>query len=197
MGRAAQFNREELVTLAIALAAAEGPTAVTMQRVGASAKASNGSVYHRFGSRAELLAAVWLAAVEQFQADWWARVEGLDEPGEVAVAGVRWARSHRDLAKILLLHRAEDFLSDQTPAALREEAARLASLTNERWRRVSQHFLGSDTSDALERTRFAFALLPLGALRRYLSDDKPITAVAEGLVREAAVALMAHRRTHD
>jgi AcrR family transcriptional regulator len=67
MPRPARFDADELLDHAVALTAAEGPAAVTMARVARAAGAPSGSVYYRFPSRAELLAALWLRTVGRFQ----------------------------------------------------------------------------------------------------------------------------------
>jgi AcrR family transcriptional regulator len=194
MGRTPRFTHEALISLAVQLAAAEGPAAVTMLRLGAAAKASNGSLYHRFESRAALLGSVWVAALERFQTDWWATAESETDPGALAVGVLRWARSHRELAKVLLVYRAEDFVSIETPAPLAAEARRLQLLTRQRWEVLTRRLLGCADAEALERVQFALAGIPLAALRTPLTDERPITRHLEQLVRKSAAALLEPRR---
>ena len=57
MGRPARFAADELLDVALDLAAAGGPEAVTMAGVAEAAGAPSGSVYHRFAGRPALLGA--------------------------------------------------------------------------------------------------------------------------------------------
>jgi AcrR family transcriptional regulator len=193
MPRPARFSREQLVSVAVGLAAAGGPTAVTMQGLAAAARAPSGSVYHRFAGRPELLAEVWVAAVERFQRDWWAAVEAEPDPGAAAAATVGWAREHRELARILTLHHAGEFLGGDAPAALvrRVRASRAEAVA--RLAVLSARWLGGTSREALERTTFALATVPLAALRGPLARGEPIGEHAERLVRQAAAALIARR----
>jgi len=193
VARPAQFSREGLVSTAVALAAAGGPSAVTMQGLAAAAGAPSGSVYHRFEGRPALLAEVWVAAVERFQSDWWAAAEGEEDPGALAGFTVRWARAHRDLARILTLHRAEEFLGPDAPAALRRRVKASRAEALRRLAVLSHRFTCGSSGEALERTAFALATVPLAALRAPLAGGREIGEHAERLVRETARALLGRR----
>lgn len=193
MSRPARFSRGDLIASAVVLAAVDGPGAVTMQGVAAAMGAPSGSVYHRFSGRPELLAEVWVAAVDRFQQDLWSVAEPCHDAGAIAACTVRWAREHRDLACILSLYRAEAFLGDDAPPLLRrrvqaqrtELAARIATL--------ARRFVGSASPEAIERTTFALATVPLAALREPLGSGKPISERLETLVHDAAGALLKRR----
>ena len=67
MGRIAKFGREDMARAALELAAERGPQAVTVAAIAAAIGAPTGSIYHRFDSREELLAEIWMDVVESFQ----------------------------------------------------------------------------------------------------------------------------------
>lgn len=193
MTRPARFSREELVSSALALAAGGGPEAVTMQGLAAAVGAPSGSVYHRFSGRPELLAEVWLAAVDRFQLDWWAAAQQCDDPGALAALTVRWAREHREVARVLSLHRAEDFLGAGVPDSLRRRVRAQRARAAAALAVLARRLLDDDSARSLERVTFALATLPVAALRGPLGTGQPIGDTVEVLVREAATALLARR----
>lgn len=187
MSRATLHDPQKLLDAAVALAAAGGPAAVTMQGVAAAVGAPSGSMYHRFESRAQLLADVWLAAAEGFQRQWWAACAAETDAGEVAAFTVRWARTHRDLATILSAHRAEDFMTSEATAA-QQRRARALRADRDRFAVLAQRLLGSSDRPAVTRLVFALVTIPLAAIRGPLSAGAPIGHDLDDLVREAARA---------
>lgn len=192
-GRPPKHSRESLVSIAVTLTADEGAAALTMQRLATLAGASNGSVYHRFGGRAELLAAVWLDVLEHFQRHWWAGASLEVDPGALAVLPIHWALAHPDAARVLLSNRIDTFLGPETPADQHRHAAALQATTESRWKVLAERLLGDPSAEAVERTVFALATVPLAALRRPLADGAPLRPGLESLVRETAVALLTRR----
>lgn len=116
MVRTARFDAEAFVSAATALVAAGGPDAATLTAIAARVGAPTGSVYHRFPSRAAILAAAWLKAHAAFSA----RICPLLEQGAgraAALALVGWARAEPEAAALLLLHDTESVLADAPPPA--------------------------------------------------------------------------------
>lgn len=68
MGRPRQYDLDELLEHGRRLWIDHGITAVTIRALMAAAGASNGAVYHAFGSRNGLLARVWAREAERFLA---------------------------------------------------------------------------------------------------------------------------------
>ncbi|MEO6795181.1 MAG: TetR family transcriptional regulator [Mycobacterium sp.] len=112
------------------LAARSGPAAVTIRAVGEATGASNGAIYHGFGSRAGLLAAAWLRAARRFLAVQRELVDGARGPGEAAVtveavvaaadAPVVFAERHPEASKLLFAIRRDELLDD-VPAELADQ----------------------------------------------------------------------------
>ena len=61
------FSTEEILDAARSVAIERGPRGTTVDSIAKAAGAPVGSIYHRFGSIEELLAAVWLRAVRRNQ----------------------------------------------------------------------------------------------------------------------------------
>jgi AcrR family transcriptional regulator len=188
--RVSQFSREALLAHAVRLAAESGHEAVTMAGVAEAAQAPSGSVYYRFDGRPALLAELWIEVVTHFQAWWWPRAEAHDDVGAVAALPVEWARRHADLARVLLLHRADELIRPEAPVRLRRRAKTVTRETRGRFATLALRFVGSRSAPAVERTIFALASIPLAAVREPLAARRAIAPSLTALVREAAAALM-------
>src|SRR2546427_274865 len=128
MPRLAKFSEAQILDAAAALVAANGPAAATIGAIGAELAAPSGSIYHRFPSRNVLLGRLWLAKAAFFQDRF---VQALQHP-DARAAGLAAALSlpravREDFAgaRIMLLHRREDFLAAEWPAVMRAAAAEL------------------------------------------------------------------------
>ena len=155
MGRRATFSSRQLVKQAVLLAAEGGPAAVTMKGVAAAAGAPSGSLYHRFDSRAALLAEVWRDALVKFQRDFWQHACEQQDAGEIAAITVRWARRQRRYAKILLLNAAIDFVVPACPAELQASIKEQQQVAARHMAVLAKRLLGSADAAAMERTVFA------------------------------------------
>src|SRR6266481_4209012 len=113
MVRTARFRSEDMVAVATRLAAERGPDGVTISAISAATGAPVGSIYHRFASRDLLVAEVWLSTIEAFHVGYLAAL-GADPTIQSGLRAAlyipSWARRHLLEARILLLHRQEDFI---------------------------------------------------------------------------------------
>lgn len=136
MPRPRVYDPEQVLDAVESLAARSGPAAVTIRAIGEATGASNGAVYHGFGSRAGLVAAAWLRAARRFLAVQGERVAAVSDPLEAVVAAadapVAFAERHPDACKLLFaIQRAElpdDDLSPQLAEQLRGADAELIGL---------------------------------------------------------------------
>jgi AcrR family transcriptional regulator len=76
MPRPRVHDPDRVLDAAESLAVSSGPAAVTVRAIGAAVGASNGALYHTFGSRTGLLARAWLRAGHRFLAAQTASVDG-------------------------------------------------------------------------------------------------------------------------
>ncbi|MEU5211445.1 helix-turn-helix domain-containing protein [Streptomyces sp. NPDC020742] len=193
MARPPRFALSQLLDAAVRLAAASGPSGVTMSAVAASVGAPSGSLYHRFAGRTALLAEVWLRTVEHFQEGYFAALESEDDPRAGARAAARhivaWSRSNPQEAA-LLLYGAHEFgrddwseqhllRADEGNMAVRAAVAALAGA------------LGVHGRLALERVSLAVIDLPLSLVRRHLRAGEPLPPHAEELAAQCTDALLA------
>ncbi|MDO3646395.1 TetR family transcriptional regulator [Nocardia mangyaensis] len=144
MPRPRTHDPQTVLDAAESLAAASGPTAVTVRAVAAATGVSNGALYHTFGSRQEVLARTWLRAAHRFldlqseavalalaATDHEARIDAVIDAAETPA---RLAERHPGSARLLLLvDRAELLAGDLPPALAKEitdtEKALLATLS--------------------------------------------------------------------
>ena len=160
---------QDLLDAAAGLAAAHGPGGVTMAAVADAAGAPSGSLYHRFGSRAGLLAEVWLRTVTAFQAGYLEALERepvLEACVDAARHVVAWSREHEPEVRILLRGPAEfDVASAPDGVRARIEAAQRG--LEAAWRRTAARLPGSE-QDAQEIVVLTTVELPYAIARRHL-----------------------------
>ncbi len=189
MGRTAKFTPEQFIDAALDLVAAHGPAAVTMSALANRLGAPVGSVYHRFASRDALLARLWLQIVQSFQKGF---LNALRHEGglEAALYTPRWVRAHPKEAKLLLVYRREELISDPWPEEIRTRAASVARELDAGIRQFARQVLGSGAKPALRRVQFALIDVPYAAVRRSLIADEALPQEVDQMVSETYTAIV-------
>ena len=193
MGRHAKFSKRRIAAATLELVAEGGPRAATVSAIADRVGAPTGSIYHRYGSRDLLLAELWMSVVEAYQDGFVAALAGEDTlEGAVRAAQYlpRWVRSHMLEARLLLLHRREDFVSGTWPAELVHRAEVLKKQMVQTVRQFCRHHFGSSKKETLERARFALLDAPYGAVKSYVQATKKPPAIIDELVEETVRALL-------
>src|SRR5262249_3535415 len=128
MPRSPKFTETQILAAASRLIAANGPDRATISAIAGAVGAPTGSIYHRFASRDVLLRTVWLRAAAAFQAASFGRLAAAP-PHDAGLAAALYiaqrVREHLREARLLLLHRREDFVDRGWPPALRRRAEHL------------------------------------------------------------------------
>ena len=148
-----------------------GPRGVGIREIAQRSGAPSGSLYHRFGSRDNLVALAWLRAVRRFQTGF-LKALAADDPHEGVKGAVRWGVEYAlaepaDTRLLLCFSRAD--LLDAEPAA--ETAAELAAVNFAVERAVKQLarlVFGTVTNASVERVTYAVIDLPYAVLRRQI-----------------------------
>lgn len=170
MGRPARHAEATILECAKQLSAEVGPQNLTIAAVAERAGAPVGSIYHRYASRDEILATVWLDLVERFQEHFLAALVGTADPVEAGLAAVafvcRWVRRHPCEARLMLVHRREDFASERWSRSHRQRAERLSASALEDLRGYASRLLGRSGAAELRSVRFVLVDLPTAALKR-------------------------------
>jgi AcrR family transcriptional regulator len=193
MPRPAKHDESRILSAAASLVAAQGPAAATITAIGTAIGAPNGSIYHRFRSRDELLGRLWLGRAEFFQNRW---AQALQEPDprraglEAALSLPRAVRDDFEGARIMLLHRREDFLSQGWPPEMQEEADRLGQQVKHMLAEITRRLFGRNTAAARQVATFAVLDLPFSAVRRFVVAGKPPPLQIDGLIARAYAAVI-------
>lgn len=193
MPRPPKHDEATILMAASALVAQGGPQAATMAAIGQAMGAANGSLYHRFASRDALLGRLWLNKATLFQDRWEAAFAAADarQAGlDAALSLPRTVRADPEGARIMLLHRREDFLSDAWPSEMKQEAARLGAQVTELLDRAATRLFGSRSAAAKRATMFAVLDIPFAATHRYVVAAKAPPVELEALIATAYHAVI-------
>jgi len=170
MGRPARHTQSAILECARQLSAEVGPQDFTIAAVAERAGAPVGSIYHRYASRDEILATIWLDLVEDFQRCFFAALGGGGDPVGTGLATVsfmcRWVRHHRCEARLMLVYRREDFASGRWSKSHHQRAEGLATQSLEGLRLYACRLIGRSGPPQLRSVRFALVDLPTAALKR-------------------------------
>jgi AcrR family transcriptional regulator len=190
---------QDMVAAATRLAAEGGPDAVTIGAVSAATGAPVGSIYHRFESRRLLAAEVWLSAIEAFQVGYLAVLGAaptLESGLRAALHIPAWVREHPARARIMILHRQQDFVGEEWPPSVAGRARDLNTGVTAAIAAFALAVLGSDGAAATARATYALASAPTAAVQRYIAGGQRPPDLVDDLVRETyeAVIVGAARR---
>ncbi|MCP2341536.1 TetR/AcrR family transcriptional regulator [Actinomadura rupiterrae] len=193
MPRPRVHDPDRLLDVAERLVASEGPDAVTIRRLAAESRVSNGAIYHAFGSLPALLGRMWLRAA----ADFLNVQERLSEDPDpvsavVAAAGApaMFADRRAYAARMLVGIRRDDLLGPDVPADLAEamlaQDERLLALLV----RLSRALWGRADGPSVEVVTLCLVDLPTAFFHRALSEPSagtPAIALDTRRRLEAAV----------
>ena len=196
MHRPPKFDEEQMLAAASRLIAADGPSGATIGAIGRAVGAPTGSIYHRFASRDVLLAEVWLRAAAAFQNAFFERLAGPVPPAAGQAAGLYMAqrvRENPDEARLLLLHRREDFVDRGWPVKLRRRAEGLQQQVEAELRAFSQRLCGRADARTVRVVSYAVVEAPLAAVRRHVVANESPPPYVDELIRvtyDAALRLL-------
>jgi AcrR family transcriptional regulator len=201
MARRPRFSEAQILDATATLVAKGGTGAATIGAIGALLDAPSGSIYHRFASRDVLLGRLWLSKAALFQ-DNFARALGEDDPVAAGLGAAlslpRTARADFAGARIMLLHRREDFLGAGWPAELQAEARRLKQQVDDALGQLARRLFGRASPRSLRTTSFAVLDIAFAAVRRHVAANERPPAVVDRLIETAYLAVVtAERGSHD
>ena len=159
----------------------DGSRSATIEAIADASGAPTGSIYHRFGSRDELIAKLWIRAVHRSQASFLAALER-DSPREAALAAalsiVDFCEDHPADAQLLVGFRREDLISAVPEGPLADELAVLNRPVERALVQLARRLYGRRSRAALDRTLLAVFDLPYGAARRHLITGSRLPSCA-------------------
>jgi AcrR family transcriptional regulator len=182
--RTALHDTDELLDAARDLIVEGGPRAAGIRAIAMRSGAPSGSLYHRFGSRDQLVAQAWLRAVRRFQAGFLAALDHDDARTGVANA-IRWSVAftldHPADTRLLLDHSRKDLLDVEPTGALAADLAEVNGPLVRAIRALAARLYGTATQEAVERVSYALIDLPQAVLRRHLRAGTLTAATADSL----------------
>ena len=171
MGRPELHSTDSMLDAARSLVLDGGARAATLDRIVAASGAPKGSIYHRFATVNDLLAAMWIRAVRRSQEAFLAALADPD-PVDAAVAAALtvydFALTYPADARLLAALRRQDLVRSVRDPELRTELEELNAPMREAVVALSRRLHGRASRTALEQTTFAVIDLPLGGIRRHL-----------------------------
>jgi AcrR family transcriptional regulator len=195
MPRPPRHSVDGLLDVARELVVCDGARAVTVDRIVASSGAPKGSVYHRFSTVDDLLAAMWIRAVKRSQAWFLRELNAEGGPIQVAVAAglaiCEFARSEHADARLLAAVRREDLVATTVDAKLVAELNAINEPLRAALVKLAGRLFGRATAETVEWTTFAVVDLPHGAVRRHLVSG---TAIPDSVPRQLRAAITAALR---
>lgn len=171
----------------------EGSRSATIEAIAEVSGAPTGSIYHRFASRDELIARLWIRAVYRSQASFVAALER-DDAREAALAAamsiIDFCDEHPADAQLLVAFRREDLIRAIPEGALAEELAVLNRPVERAVVQLARRLYGKRSRTALDRTLLAVFDLPYGAARRYLITGTALPSRLRSDLRRAVAAVI-------
>jgi AcrR family transcriptional regulator len=171
----------------------QGSRNATIEAIADASGAPTGSIYHRFGSRDELLTRLWIRAVYRSQASFLAALDQ-DDPKEAALAAamsiIDFCDEHPEDAHLLAAFRREDLIRTAPDGPLADELEKLNRPVERAAVQLARRLYGKRTRAALDRTLLAVFDLPYGAARRYLIGGVRLPAALRGDVARAVAAVI-------
>jgi hypothetical protein len=120
-----------------------------------------------------------------------AAAAGLD----AALSLPRSARADFAGARIMLLHRRDDFLAGRWPADMTAEAARLKHQVDEAMNDIARRLFARASAQALRLANFAILDVPFAAVRRHVAANEQPPAYVDELIAKAYAAVIASPST--
>jgi AcrR family transcriptional regulator len=149
----------------------QGARSATMEAIAEVSGAPTGSIYHRFRSRDELIARLWIRAVYRSQASFVAAMER-DDPKAAAIAAATsildFCEEHPGDAELLVAFRREDLIKAIPEGPVADELDALNRPVERAIVQLARRLYDTRSRAALDRTLLVTFDLPYGAARRYL-----------------------------
>ena len=193
MTRRARHSPDSILDAARVLVLERGVHSATVNAICQESGAPVGSLYHRFASRDELVAELWVRAVRRSQASFLSALRQAD-PEEAALSAALsiydFVREHRADARLLIALRREDLLHDVRSTRLTRTLKELNRPLEEAVTGLARRLFGTASRAAVEQTMLAVIDLPFGAIRRHLVANAELPLALRGQLEAAVRAVL-------
>jgi AcrR family transcriptional regulator len=166
------YPAETMLDVARDLLLDDGAHAATIEAISSASGAPTGSIYHRFGSRDELVTRLWMRAVRHSQTAFLGAVDVGDPAASAVQAGLSifdFCRAQPRDARLLVSFRYEDLVrAAPVQGALADELRELNRPVEAAVADLARALYGRATRSALDHVLLVVFDLPYGAVRRHL-----------------------------
>ena len=203
MPRPRTNDLDALLDVAERIATSTGPSGLTLRRLATEARVSNGSIYHSFSSKEELLARVWARAAQRMLTALEARVtaaltggmtgeaSGIEAVVAAALSPVDFAIEHPCAARLFFMQRRDQLFSPDLPQAASDEldsiqrtfTGVLIRLAQARWNRRDRVAVDAIAACVVD--------LPGGLMQRRLRSGDPLDDRTRAQIDAACRAILA------
>jgi AcrR family transcriptional regulator len=191
MARPQVHQTDTMLDAAREILLAEGARAATIEAIAAASGAPSGSIYHRFSSRDELIARLWIRAVRRSQLSFLAAMEA-DDPEEAAVRTAMsildFCEEHPADAKLLVAYRQQDLVRAIPEGPVHEDLEALNRPIERAVGELAHRLYGRRSRAAMERVILVVFDIPYGGARRHLING---TSFPRGLRADVERAVRA------
>lgn len=200
MSRQRLHSFDDLLDVAEQIVTSGEPSGLTLRSLAAAAGASNGTIYHAFGSKDVLLARVWLRswarlgdlmtkamAAETAEAD----AGGVDAVVAVALAPVEFVRRFPASARLFFAQRRDQLFSGDLPTEVAAEMSAAQERFVELLITLARGVWGRGDRIAVEAISVCVVDLPGGILRRCLLEDREADEATAARLEAAVRAILA------
>ncbi len=173
MTRRARHLTDGMLDSARQLLLERGVQNATVDAIVRASGAPVGSLYHRFGSRDQLLAELWIRAVHRSQTNFIAAARNPNPERatiEAALAIYDFAVANREDAALLASFRREDLMRDVASAELAKELKDLNRPLQQTLVELARRVFGKAVRKSIEQTIMCTIDIPMGVIRRRLLD---------------------------
>ena len=195
MARARLHSLDELLDVAEEIVTHGDPSGLTLRSLAATSGASNGTIYHAFHSKEDLLARLWLRASARLGTIIEEAVgsgsEARDRVVAAALAPVEFTRRHPASAQLFFAQRSDQLFSgDVDPDLVNALAAERARFTRLLTKLAADVW---DRTDRLAVDAIAACVVdvPGGILRRALLEGRALDQATPRRVEAAVRAILA------
>lgn len=166
-GRPRQHDLDSLLDHASALWVEKGAAGLTMRALSDRSGAGNGAIYNAFGSRANLLARVWVREADAFLDfqrtlvdESLATASPADAVITAALALARYAETHEEASRLLLAAEVKDLINSELGPRERSNVDRLRTVLGQLILDLAENLWNRTDRDAVLLIRLCLVELP-------------------------------------
>lgn len=193
MPRPKMHSTDAMLDTARGLLLDGGSRGATVEAIAAASGAPTGTLYHRFGSRDELLARLWARAVYRSQASFLAALENNDPKAAALAAGLSildFCEQEPADAKLLVAFRREDLIRTAPTGQIAADLEEINRPVERAVLDLARRLHGRASRRAVNLAMMAVFDLPYGAVRRYLIADAPLPSGLRDDLSRAITAVL-------